>query len=108
LGRSEQEPSREGERATDVADATSNGLTEISTAATRRQIRGSALLLTGRVLSLGINFAVRVLVVRYLSKEAYGAFAYAISIAVFGQTIVTFGLDRAVTRFVPMYDERQD
>jgi len=32
------------------------------------------------VLSLGINFAVQVLVVRYLSKEAYGAFVDAISI----------------------------
>ena len=31
-------------------------------------------------MSLGINFAVQVLVVRYLSKEAYGAFVDAISI----------------------------
>ncbi len=66
------------------------------------------MLLAGRVVSLGINFAVQVLIVRYLTKENYGAFAYALSIAVFGQTIVTFGLDRAVTRFVPMYDERDD
>jgi O-antigen/teichoic acid export membrane protein len=108
LGRSEQGPPREGERATNLAAATPDGPTDFSTAATRRQIRGSALLLAGRVLSLGINFAVQVLIVRYLSKEAYGAFAYALSIAVFGQTIVTFGLDRAVTRFVPMYDERHD
>ena len=63
-----------------MADATHDVPTEFSTAATRRQIRGSALLLAGRVLSLGINFAVQVLVVRYLSKEAYGAFVDAISI----------------------------
>jgi O-antigen/teichoic acid export membrane protein len=69
------------------------------------QIRGSSLLLLGRIVALGINFGVQVLIVRYLSKADYGAFAYALSIALFMQTIVTLGLDRAVTRFIPIYDE---
>jgi O-antigen/teichoic acid export membrane protein len=72
---------------------------------TRKQIRGSSLLLLGRFLSLGINFGIQVLIVRYLSKADYGAFAYALSIVSLGASIVTFGLDRSITRFIPIYEE---
>jgi O-antigen/teichoic acid export membrane protein len=75
-------------------------------AATRKQIRGSSLLLAGRFLSLGVNLAVQVLIVRYLSKTDYGAFAYALSLVSLGASIATFGLDRSITRFVPIYDEQ--
>ena len=73
---------------------------------TARQIRGSSLLTGGRGISLLINFAVQVLIVRYLSKEGYGAFVYALSLVAIGESVVTLGLDRAVTRFVPIYEER--
>lgn len=76
--------------------------------ATRKQLRGSSLLLIGQVLSKGVGFAVQVLIVRYLSKSDYGAFAYALSVVAMGETIVTFGLDRAVTRFLPIYHEQHD
>jgi O-antigen/teichoic acid export membrane protein len=76
--------------------------------ATKRQIRGSSLLLVGQFLSKGVNFAVQVLIVRYLAKSDYGAFAYALSIVSVGQTIALFGLDRAITRFVPIYHEQHD
>ena len=76
--------------------------------ATRRQLRGSSLLLVGRFLSKGVNFVVQVLIVGYLSKGAYGAFAYALSYVDLGEQLATFGLDRAVTRFAPMYQERRD
>ena len=72
----------------------------------RSLIRGSSLVLVGRVVSLGINFAVQVMVVRYLTKADYGAFAYALSITLFTQMVVKLGLDRAVTRFLPIYDEQ--
>ena len=75
-------------------------------AAVNRQIRGSSLLLIGRTLSMAVNFAVQVLIVRYLSKTDYGAFAYALSIVALGEAIATMGLDRAITRFVPIYHER--
>lgn len=71
-----------------------------------RQIRGSSLLTGGRAISLLINFAVQVLIVRYLTQDGYGAFAYALSLVAVGQSVVTLGLDRAVTRFVPIYEER--
>lgn len=76
--------------------------------ATKTQIRGSSLLLVGRLLSMAINTGVQVLIVRYLSKTSYGAFAYALSFVSLGEAVITLGLDRAVTRFVPMYDERRE
>jgi O-antigen/teichoic acid export membrane protein len=76
--------------------------------ATRTQIRGSSMLMVGRLLTLGLNFAIQVLIVRYLSKSDYGAFAYALSVVAIGEAVATFGLDRAVTRFVPIYHERAD
>jgi len=84
-------------------DATAPSTNE---AATRKQIRGSSLLLVGRVLSLGVNFGVQVIVIRYLSKDDYGAFAYALSIVGLVASVATFGLDRSITRFVPIYDEQ--
>ena len=75
-------------------------------AAARKQIRGSSLLLAGRVLSVGVNFGIQVLIVRYLTKADFGAFADALSLATVGSSIATFGLDRSVTRFIPIYDEQ--
>lgn len=73
-----------------------------------RQLRGSSLLLTGRVLALGINFVVQIVIIRYLSKADYGAFAYALSIVALVQAAIQLGLDRGLTRYVPIYDERND
>jgi O-antigen/teichoic acid export membrane protein len=75
--------------------------------ATRKQIRGSSLLLAGRFLTLASNLVVQVLIVRYLSKADFGAFAYALSLVHLGGSIATFGLDRSITRFVPIYDEEK-
>ena len=75
---------------------------------TKKQLRGSSLLLGGRFISLGINFAIQILIVRYLSKEAYGAWAYVLSLVSLGVSIATFGLDRSITRFIPIYDEEKE
>lgn len=83
-------------------------LPRIKATATTRQIRGSSLLLAGRLLSKGINFVVQVMIVRYLSKTDYGAFALALSFVSLTQSIATFGLDRAITRFVPIYQEKKE
>ncbi len=77
-------------------------------ATTSRQIRGSSLLLVGRSFSIVTKFVIQVLIVRYLSKTDYGAFAYALSIVTLGETVATLGLDRAFTRFVPIYHERRE
>jgi O-antigen/teichoic acid export membrane protein len=74
--------------------------------ATKKHLRGSTLLLSGRVIAMAANFVVQVLVVRYLSKSDYGAFAYAFSIISLGSSLAVFGFDKTVTRFVPIYQER--
>jgi O-antigen/teichoic acid export membrane protein len=73
---------------------------------TGKYLRGSSLLLAGRGVSLLLNLAVQVLSVRVLSKSDYGAFAYALGVASIGSSAVLLGLDKAVSRFVPLYQER--
>lgn len=72
-----------------------------------KQIRGSSLLLVGKLISVFVNLGVQVLIVRYLTKSDYGAFAYALSLVTTASTVVTLGLDRGVTRFAAMYDEQK-
>lgn len=76
--------------------------------ATRKQIRGSGLLLAGRCVSLVLNFVTQVLIVRYLSKSDYGAWAYCLSLIALFQAFSSLGLKRAITRFVPIYHEEED
>ena len=85
-----------------------DGAARAKHSSTSRQIRGSSLMLLGRAISMAVTFTIQVLIVRYLSKANYGAFAYALSFVTLGQTIATLGLDRAITRFVPIYHERHD
>lgn len=71
-------------------------------------IRGSGLLLVGRLISVAVNFLVQVLAVRYLAKSDYGAFSWALSIAAMGSSIVLLGLNRSVARFATIYHERRE
>jgi len=90
-------------------DATGNGGSgDPGKNANRAQIRGSSLLLVGRVIGLGLDFATQVLIVRYLSKTEYGAFAVALSVVAIGTTICLLGLERTVGRFAPIYHEKGD
>src|SRR3990172_4855690 len=75
---------------------------------TRQQIRGSALFVAGRGISLGINLAVQLLAVAYLSKLEYGAFAYALSVVDLLSRFAVFGMDKAAARFAAMYHARHD
>jgi len=74
----------------------------------RKQIRGSSLLLGGRGISIGINFAAQVLMVRYLSMSDYGAWAYSFAILALLQPFATLGLRRSITRFIPIYHENDE
>ncbi len=76
--------------------------------APRRHVRGSALLLLGRFVSLGINLAAQVLTVRYLSMQGYGALAFGLWMASLGASLTVFGLDKTLARFVPMYEEQRE
>jgi O-antigen/teichoic acid export membrane protein len=76
--------------------------------AAKKHLRGSSLLLVGRVIAMAMNFAVQILIVRHLSKSDYGAFAYVISLISLGSSLVVFGLDKTLTRFIPIYQEKGD
>ncbi len=89
----------------EAPEAASRDGAAVPSTSARNQIRGSSLLLGGRAISMAVNFVVQILTVRYLTKTDYGAFAYALSLVDIGQMIATFGLDRSVTRFVPIDDE---
>jgi O-antigen/teichoic acid export membrane protein len=75
---------------------------------TRRLVRGSTLLLLGRLIAKLGNFAAQILIVRYLSQSAFGAFAYALVAVTLVQNIITLGLDRAIVRFLPIFHEERD
>lgn len=74
----------------------------------KRLIRGSTLLLAGRLISKLGNFATQVLIVRYLSQSSYGAFAYALLVATMMQSAITLGLDRSIVRFLAIFHEERD
>ena len=76
--------------------------------ASKKHLRGSTLLLAGRVIAMAGNFAVQILIVRYLSKSDYGAFAYVMSLISLGSSLTVFGLDKTITRFIPIYQERAE
>lgn len=76
--------------------------------ATRRHLRGSNLLLFGRLVALATNLLVNVLLVRCLSKSDYGALAYALAIGALGANLLLAGMPRAVSRLAPLHHERGD
>jgi O-antigen/teichoic acid export membrane protein len=74
----------------------------------RGHLRGSSLLLFGRLASLAINLAVQVLTVRYLARDEYGTFAWALAVIAGATQFVLLGLDTTVARFVATHHERGD
>jgi O-antigen/teichoic acid export membrane protein len=102
-GDSEPALSASDPQVTDGSDATKSGRRE-----TRRQLRGSSVLLVGRVLSVVLNLVTQVAIVRYLSTSDYGAFAYALATVALVGGLLGLGFDRAISRFLPIYDEQGD
>ena len=71
-----------------------------------QQLRGSSVLLAGRLLSKFINFGIQVAIIRLLTKDDFGAFAYGLALAGAGEVLVKVGLGHGANRFVPYYFER--
>ena len=87
-----------------VSDSPATGTNQ----AAKKHLRGSTLLLVGRFISMAANFAIQIMIVRYLSKNDYGAFAYGLSIVSLGTQVILLGLDKTITRFIPIYQEQHD
>jgi O-antigen/teichoic acid export membrane protein len=71
-----------------------------------QHIRGSSLLLVGRLIALAIDFGAQVLLVRYLSKADFGAWSYALALVAMLGGIALFEMGNTLARFIPMYRER--
>ncbi|MGZ6826725.1 MAG: hypothetical protein ACXVGH_08015, partial [Mycobacteriales bacterium] len=71
-------------------------------------VRGSSLLLVGRVSGLFVNGLTQVLVVRYLTKSDFGALAFAISVALLGHRVVSAGHGQVTPRFMALYHQQRD
>ncbi len=71
-------------------------------------LRGSSMLLVGRVVAIGLNFLVQVLMVRFLAREDYGSFSFVLSLTALAANLNLLGLARAMSRFGPLYGERED
>ena len=71
-------------------------------------VRGSTMLILGRLISKAGNFGTQLLLVRYLTRGDFGGFAYALSLVTVAQTAISLGLQRSIPRFLPIYFERGD
>ena len=60
------------------------------------------------MIAIGTNLFSQVLIARYLSTAEFGSFAYALSLVALVQSVVALGFDRAISRFLPVYDEHRD
>lgn len=74
----------------------------------RGQVRGSALLLLGRLASMVLTVATQVVVVRTLSTTDFGAFAFALAITSACRTLLSLGQSKSLSRHLAMYDEQRD
>ena len=78
------------------------------TESTRKQIRGSSLLLAGRGVSLVINLVTQIIVIRYLTRLDYGAFAWSFSVIEMAALGAAFGMDKSLSRFGALYHQQGD
>jgi O-antigen/teichoic acid export membrane protein len=74
----------------------------------RQHVRGSMLLLAGRLLSLLFTTATQVVLVRALSKGDYGVFAYAFTLVASGRILLSLGQGQLLSRFMTKYEEERD
>jgi O-antigen/teichoic acid export membrane protein/D-alanine-D-alanine ligase-like ATP-grasp enzyme len=91
-----------------VSDGAARDADDATIEASNAHVRGSTLLVVGRLVSLVINFGTQVIIARHLGQAEFGAFALAFAIAGLGQVAITLGLHRGVTRFLTADLERDD
>lgn len=71
----------------------------------KTELRGSGLLLAGRFVAIGLNFLVQVVIVRFLTREAYGSLSFVLSATALAANLNLLGLARSMSRFGPLYGE---
>lgn len=71
-------------------------------------VRGSTLLVVGRVVTIMLTTATAVVLVRALTKEDFGAFAYALALASAGRTVLSLGQGKVLSQFMAKYEDQGD
>lgn len=74
----------------------------------REHVRGSMLLLVGRLLSLVFTVATQIVIIRALAKTDYGVFAYALTLVASGRILLSLGQGKVLSRFMSTYEEERD
>lgn len=74
----------------------------------KQHVRGSVLLLVGRLLSLAFTVATQIIVIRALAKADYGVFAYALTLVASGRILLSLGQGKLLSRFMSTYEEQRD
>ncbi len=73
-----------------------------------QHLRGSTVLLAGRVGSLVFTTATQVIIVRALTKSEFGAFAFALAIAAASRFLLSLGQGRTLSASLAIYLEEAD
>ncbi|TQN37892.1 O-antigen/teichoic acid export membrane protein [Blastococcus colisei] len=74
----------------------------------RTQVRGSTLLVVGRILALLLTTTTQIVLVRALTMSDFGAFGYALAIASAGRLLLSLGQGKLLSRFTAKYEEERD
>ncbi len=70
--------------------------------------KGAAIFFVGMMLSKVLAFFYRVFVARYFGPADYGTFALGLAVLGFFEVVAVFGIESAVSRFVPFYAAKND
>jgi O-antigen/teichoic acid export membrane protein len=73
-----------------------------------RHFRGSTILLFGRFIGIALDLATQIIIIRALTRSDFGAFAFGLTVASMASTVALLGLDKTISRFVPIYEETGD
>ncbi|MFC4245639.1 flippase [Natribaculum luteum] len=74
----------------------------------RRLFKSGVLLFVGLVLELGISFLAKVLMARLLGPPTYGVATIGITTLSFASTILLFGMNTGIGRYLPRFDDPAD
>lgn len=71
-------------------------------------LRGSTVLLGGRLFSVLVGIATQIVLVRNLPTAEFGLFALGLAVVAAVRIVVSLGHNRTISRFFSLYRERQD
>jgi O-antigen/teichoic acid export membrane protein len=71
-------------------------------------LQGSAVLFVGFVIQLGVGFAARLLIARYLGQVSYGLVNIGLTVMTTASVVVLLGLDTGIGRYLPRQENSGD